>query len=427
MMQDISKRVFVASIIFFVTCIILFYGIAIGKYHIWPYTIIEQIYRASKSLVKYGDIIPENRIMKAPSGASRKRYTIHNPAKMNNGYYVFLGWDDKLGGYAAWLLDSQGAQLHTWVLDYYAMDPDGPLNNSDSPHAFKVLADGSILVSFDKGDVMSRLDSCSKPKWSKQGVYHHSLEKAENGTYWTWRSDGTAYGHYHYLENFNPETGKTVNSIGLIEDIIANMGDNSIIFGIRPDYNFIKLNETSPNIEVMDLFHPNDIDILYSDIAHKFPNFKKGDLLLSFRNLHLVAVLDTDNNKIKWWSHGPWRAQHDPDFTNDGMISVFSNNTGTKRSETIKIDPTTRIFSNELYNAKLSFYTASMGKHQYLPNGNILIVVSGEGRILEVTKHGEKVMEFNNLSKFSNEHNVHVSNGVWLQTDFFDNFPKCTN
>jgi len=119
-----------------------------------------------------------------------------------------------------------------------------------------------------------------------------------------------------------------------------------------------------------------------------FPMFDAGDLLLSFRTLNLIAIVDPDDSRVIWWSHGPWIAQHDPDFTSDGRISVYNNNTGRGRSEIIKIDPMTREISNDLFHGEASFYTSSMGTHQYLLNGNVLIVVPGEGRILEVTDDG---------------------------------------
>ena len=66
-----------------------------------------------------------------------------------------------------------------------------------------------------------------------------------------------------------------------------------------------------------------------------------------------------------------------------------------------------------------------MGKHQYLPNGNVLVVVPAEGRILEFTGDGQNVMEFNNLSATSVEYNEHVENGLWVPSDYFESLPGC--
>lgn len=426
MSETFLKRVAISSCAFLFSATAFGYGLAVGKYQIWPYETIDSAWQVAKTLAKYGVLIPKGRRVAAPAGASRQAITIHNPDRINDGYYVFIGFDSKNKSYAAWLFDSKGERRHTWLIDYNAVDPDGPSNGSDSPHAFYVLRDGSIIVGFDKGDVMVRLNACSEPIWIKKGIYHHSLSRADDGSFWVWRGEGTAYGHYHYVENFDADTGQKIRELGLIEDIIDGMGASSVIFGVRPDYPFEKFERTPKNGSAMDLFHPNDVDVLNSDMAPMFPMFEAGALLLSFRTLNLVTVVDPNDGRVIWWSRGPWIAQHDPDFTEDGKISVYNNNTRRGRSEIIKIDPTSKDISNELFHGEVSFRSLFMGKHQYLPNGNILIVVPGEGRVLEVTGAGGKVMEFNNLSPDLQDYNEHVENGMWVPIDYYHTIPQCS-
>ncbi len=80
---------------------------------------------------------------------------------------------------------------------------------------------------------------------------------------------------------------------------------------------------------------------------------------------------------------------------------------------------------NELEGGDLRFFSTAMGKHQYLPNGNVLITVPQEGRIIEVDAAGNKVMEFNNLIPGLENMNAHVQNGLWLPTDYFEATPGC--
>ena len=89
------------------------------------------------------------------------------------------------------------------------------------------------------------------------------------------------------------------------------------------------------------------------------------------------------------------------------------------------MDPATRDVSNELFNGEVRFYSGTMGKHQYLPNGNVLITIPEEGRVLEVTKGGWKVMEFNNLSSYSPDFNERVENAMWVPLDYFQAIPDC--
>jgi hypothetical protein len=431
MSEKIEKLLFKFSCVFILSLAIFSYGVAVGRLRIAPFNTIQQMYSTARSYIKYGRIVPENQLikvtnhllLKSPDDSSGKTFAIHHPESMMEGYYIFQIWDDHDQLYSAVLYDHLGNLLFTWKLDYYAFDPDGPLNGSDGPHGFSVFPDGSVLVNYDRGDVMARVDSCGKPVWVKKGVFHHSLQQAEDGSFWTWRGEGSSYSQYQYLLNFNAETGETIREIGLVEDLIQNNEDASAVFLVRPDYPFKHFDTIPPDEE--DIFHPNDIDVLYSDIAPLFPDFEAGDLLISLKKLNLVAVFDPESLAFKWWAHGPWRWQHDPDYTSDGKISVYNNNPDLDRSEILKIDPKTGKVSNDLYNGEVRFYSESMGKHQYLPNGNIFIVIPEEGRVLVVTATGNLVMEYNNISAIGVGINGIVNNGLWVPNDYFNTFPVC--
>lgn len=426
-LEILDKWLFGASVAFLLVIGGFVYGIVVGKNQIAPYWTIESIYHAADSLLKFGKIVPENRLVESPADSSGERMFVQRPELMMKGYYAFVGWDDANGHYSAWLYNHRGQHLHTWTLDYDVLDRDGPLNGSEAPHphGFAILRDGSIIVNFDRGDILARIDSCGQPVWTKQGVYHHSLQQAEDGSFWTWRGEGSYSSQYQYLENFDQETGDALREIGLVEDLIKNMGAQAAVFLVRPDFPFEHIDERPSDDK--DIFHPNDIDVLYADVAPMFPEFEAGDLLISLLKPNLIAVVDPHDLVLKWWSHGPWRAQHDPDFTADGKISVYNNNTGMGRSEIIKIDPKSGEISNDLFEGEIRFYSAAMGKHQYLPNENVLIVVPGEGRILVASATGQKVMEFNNLSAKTTAYNAHVENGLWMPLDYFNKFPKCSH
>jgi hypothetical protein len=109
----------------------------------------------------------------------------------------------------------------------------------------------------------------------------------------------------------------------------------------------------------------------------------------------------------------------------DGKISLYNNNTHRGRSEILKIDPATGDISNELFTSSTRFYSGFMGRHQYLPNGNVLIAVPGEGRVIEVSSHGRMVMEFNNRSRAGSDYNEHIDNALWMPADYFAAVPNC--
>jgi phage tail protein X len=425
MREPSIKPVFFASALFLAAVAGAACGWAVEKYHIWPYALIDSAQGAARSIAEYGEVVPEGRRIVAPDSAARERFTVHDRSRMAGGYYVFAGWDEEQGRYGAWLYDANGKRLHAWSLDYGALDSKAAAGD-DGPHGLDVLPDGSVIVNFDHGRLMARLDQCSRPVWKKPGIYHHLLSRADDGSYWVWRGDGgTPYGHYHYLENFDAGTGAKRREIGLIEDVLRADGAAPVILGVRPDFGFRKFESDPKDRSREDLFHPNDIEPLGTDLAPRFPMFEAGDLLVSIRVLNLVAVIDPDDNRLKWWSHGPWRGQHDADFTGDGAISVYNNNTGRGRSEILRIDPATRAVTNALPDSDSVFYSPYMGTHQYLPNGNVLIAAPGEGRVLELSPTGGLVMEFNNLPEAGSRFNDHVENAIWLEADYFETSPKC--
>lgn len=425
MSEGAAKRIQLVSAAFLLVLAAFAYGLAVAHYEIWPFRWIQDSSYAVDSIVRFGEVVPRGRRIEPPAGAARQAFTVHDPARIGDGRFVFLGSDDASQTYAAWLYDAAGRKLHTWRIDYLALDPSGPANGADMPHAFLVLRDGSVLVSFDGGDVMARIDACGKPIWVREGIFHHSMTLADDGSVWVWRADGSHYAQYHYLLNFDPKTGETIREIGLVEDIIEPMGPHAEVFGVRHDYPFKRIRTDPVTRSTVDFFHPNDVDVLGAALAPAFPLFEPGDLLLSFREISLVAVLDPDTHRLKWWSTGPWIEQHDPDFLPDGRISVYSNNPSRGRSEILKIDPATRALTNDLYGGKARFYSASMGTHQYQPNGNVLITVPDEGRVLLFSAHGEPIMEFNNISSKSVKFNEHVENGAWFPRGYFVGTPAC--
>jgi Arylsulfotransferase (ASST) len=416
MSDQASKIIFIISLFSLGACLTFAYGIAVGSAGVWPDKALRVMVDHLRSVYRAGEWQPGGRFVWAPEGAARQRVVIHRPDLFEAGYRAIMAWDGDR--YGIWLIDSRGQDAHYWPVEYQKLVPDGP--STLEPHGMYILKDGSILLNFDTGNALARLDACGQPIWVKNGIYHHSIEPAEDGSFWTWRADGSAYGPYQYLVNFNPESGDVIQQYSLIEDFINDSQENGEIFAIPEDYAYGRDDFASDE----DLFHPNDLEPLHSSFAEKFPDFDAGDLLVSFRNIDLVAVLDPTHRKIKWWSHGPWRFQHDPDFGSDGKILVYNNNSGRgHRSNVIAIDPASRRLDVAFSDGATKFYSSWAGKLQRLPGGAVLVVVPDEGRVLEALWSGELIFEFNNV--WSARANGYVVNAAWMPANFFDQEPSC--
>ena len=156
-----------------------------------------------------------------------------------------------------------------------------------------------------------------------------------------------------------------------------------------------------------DIFHLNDVEPLSPEMADGYPLFEAGDILVSMRDIHMVAVLDPDTLEVKWHSTSDTLFQHDPDFIGDGWIGIFDNR--FDRTETGAILGGTRIIAIRPHTgerkvlfpteASPQFYTKWSGKWQQLPNGNMLLTEARAGHALEVDRNGKPVWEWT-IEKF---------------------------
>jgi hypothetical protein len=126
-----------------------------------------------------------------------------------------------------------------------------------------------------------------------------------------------------------------------------------------------------------------------------------GDILVSFRNISTVVIIDRRTGKIRW-RLGPevLAQQHYPNLLPNGNILIFDN--GTHRasspftfSRVLEIDPAQkRIVWSYQDRPLFNFYSPYEGSAQRLPNGNTFICEGVFGRLFEVTPEREIVWEY---------------------------------
>jgi hypothetical protein len=141
-----------------------------------------------------------------------------------------------------------------------------------------------------------------------------------------------------------------------------------------------------------DVLHMNYVRVLTQRLAPRFPRFQAGQVLISLRNTDTIAVLDAKKRSVVWAAQGPWRAQHDPQFLDNGRLLIFDNLGSPRTSRVLEYDPQTQDFPWSYPDESgASFRTDERGMSQRLPNGNTLIVNSQGRQILEVTPDKEVV------------------------------------
>jgi outer membrane protein assembly factor BamB len=128
-----------------------------------------------------------------------------------------------------------------------------------------------------------------------------------------------------------------------------------------------------------------------------------GDIVVSFRDISTVAVVDRRTGRITWKLGPPALAQqHAPTPLANGNLLIFDN--GTHRidhpvphSRVIEVDPATKQIVWSYQERRLfDFFSPYISNAQRLANGNTLICEGNFGRLFEVTRDGLLVWEYVN-------------------------------
>lgn len=399
-----------------VAALLVLAGIAIGWFRLPPAPQIEAGIEAFRDLRNnwrsYVGTVPTKFLR--PSRYPGQGVTVNEPGAAQPGVTLMTGIWDGLPGLSLRALD--GREIYRWPASFSRIWPQAPhlrpdeipLNDWDTHlHGAVLYPNGDVVFNFEYQGLV-RLDRCGKVLWRVPQRTHHVVSPTDDGTLWvpsirqmhreaTDRFPGLAppFTEDSILQ-VSPENGRVLRDISLLE-VIYNSRYEGVLFptGI-----------TLPRLQADDPLHSNYVAALSAEIAPAFPMFAAGDLLVSLRNLNLLLVIDGKTERIKWSKTGPWVRQHDPRFLPDGTISVFDNRwldnaeyakAGRPRlaSRIVTIDPKTGVTATRFEGTeKQPFYTNVMGKHQYLPNGNLLLNEVSAGRAFELAPDGRIVWEF---------------------------------
>ena len=144
-----------------------------------------------------------------------------------------------------------------------------------------------------------------------------------------------------------------------------------------------------------------------------------GDVLVVFRRLNTVIIIDRSTGKVRW-SHrdDSWGQPHDAQMLENGNILLFANGLHVASaddlpaSRVVEFDPATGKTVWEYVGAPAwTLFSPHISGCQRLPNGNTLICEGLWGRLIEVTTGGEIVWEY--VSPFFGPHKS-GGPGNWL-------------
>jgi len=430
----VKKRVDLARIWFLTSCaVVLFaYGVAVGRYEIFPFEIlnygVESIQTLRREATTLTGLRPAWHLK--PARYEGNGVTVADVDAIAPGLTFVTGLFDGAGELR--LLEADGSVVTRWPAPFTEIfeDPDhfgsgGPPQTdwNAQVHGALALPDGSVVFNFDYGGAV-RMDRCGEVQWVLPYQAHHSVERSERGGFWI-----PVRIHARRVAGF-PETGEDygedwifrVSDDGEVVDRVA-VGE---LFQRNGLLHLLLMKGWDRVFHPGEIVHLNDVEELPDSLAGAFPGFAAGDLVLSFRNLHMLMVVEPDGWTVKWRQMGPWIRQHDPDFEPDGTITVFDNRDDDTvegshlgGSRILAVAPRDGAVET-LYGGRAgeTVYTDIMGKQQKLPNGNVLITESQAGRLLEVTPAGDVVWEL--INRYDEDEVAVMAQATRYAPDYFE-------
>ncbi len=337
------------------------YGFLSYRFEIFPYNQIRNAYLAYSAIVEVAGEKLEMKVVDFWEETPTDGPLYQALAEDAGAEHIFVlgnerahAEDDSDGPYLAWIADRDGNIVHAWR---HPGEIWAPLTGREGygdqwrsyPVGGEVLPNGDLLVSYHGVGVFpsamgfARFDKDSNLLWKSDDYYHHwfsvgpddeiyipDLEFATSPVVFpdhnkTIRCDKIDF-PYDSIAIVDKD-GNKLREIDTFEAIIES--DLTGLFNS---------NKEKPNIvETCDPMHLNEAQILTEEMAAAYPMFQAGDLLVSFRTLNMVGVMDVETERFKWHFVGPSHHQHSPRFLGDGRVVYFDNYGGAQSRGTTRI------------------------------------------------------------------------------------------
>jgi hypothetical protein len=330
--------------------------------------------------------------------------TIWQNGSTNDGYTLFPDPNGRVH-----LVDMDGTEVRTWsspIPGHQLLYPE-PLDNGHIL-AFSALSPpANLLLELDEGGsivwAFNILDVPNGP----QARLHHDSERLANGNTLILAEQNVN----------NPAiSGKTLGDDMILE--VTPSG--SIVWTWEThahfdEFGFPKAQKTLISQKGGPWAHANSISVIPPN-SHPEPAFAPGNIIISYRSINTIAIIDKASGNIVWNS-GPNRnftwGQHFPNMIPEGLpgagnIIVFDNGSGTGycnksfapgRSRVYEFDPSewpSGDFVVWEYSGGQQFFSNWISAAMRLANGNTFICSGTKGRLFEVDPSGAIVWEYMN-------------------------------
>ncbi|MBD2249966.1 aryl-sulfate sulfotransferase [Nostoc parmelioides] len=315
----------------------------------------------------------------------------YNPDKVFKGYTLFT---PLTGNGEVYLLNLEGEVVHQWNLPYppglygYLLPNGNLFYNGKTPE----IPPRFPLWGAFKGGVVLEVDPQGNIIWEyKHPDHHHDGRRLRNG-------NTILLALEKIPQSLIPRIKGGVPGTEADGDIYADV-----------------LYEVTPGGEIVWTWHayehldPDIFTITPQDQRHEWTHgntvgeLADGNIVVSFRNISTVAIIDRHTEEIIWTLGDDVLAQqHFPNELANGNILIFDNGAHRRHaalnySRVIEVNRQTKeIVWEYADNPPHNFFSSYISGAQRLGNGNTLITEGAFGRIFEVTVNSEIVWEYVN-------------------------------
>ena len=314
----------------------------------------------------------------------------HFPEPSDTGYLLFSGVEANARQSIVELIRiSDGKSMARWIPDWNYILSNTKVSTQGTSASIKtlrafhplLLPNGDII--FNTGTSLMRMNHCSRrPVWKLDNFSHHSVELDSDGNIISPSKSNLA------ATNLGDDSIAIITQNGSVisnDSLVTILVDNKLSalpFGIGGRGNINS-----------DLIHINQVKSALTDSKY----WKKGDQLISSRNLSTIFLYRPSTKKIIWLKTGPWLNQHSVDFVDNHRISIFNNNVilrepirflNAKGHNSVMIYDFQTGEVSEPFNLVLSEVRPSSvteGRAQILPDGSLFIEDSNNGRMMRLT------------------------------------------
>jgi len=395
------------------------YGLVSTMKQWFPYNQIADAKNALDALVRMNE--------DAESGddprttAPSVRHFVDSPSYPSGELILIGGFKEAMIGESpegclAWMVDRDGNLHHVWPYKTSTWDSFSRVTGFGTayPVGFHLYDDGGLLVTYQKKSSwpyavgIVRFDRDGKELWKHENFCHHWFSVASDGKIYV-PSMKIREGAYRINESaaaITPEAGKFMDDTILILNADGTTVDEISMLEALSDSGYVGLYQGATGVstatDTQDPLHLNDVRVVGNELANRHDWLEPDDLLVSFRSINTLGILNSGTRRFKWLTTGGTLRQHSPRFVGDSVV-VFDNLGGPSVSggaRVAEIDLATRRHKTILPRAgvklpgKLRSQTAGhIDVHR--DGERMLVTVAKESRIWEVDiKTGNILWEY---------------------------------